>query len=250
MIEVSSLSVTLGGKQIVQDVSFTADSGQWLMVAGPNGAGKTSIVNAISQSIPYTGSVSVDGVNLRGMKSRVLARKIGVLAQNRPLSYAFTAEEVVRLGCYSHRSSFFSSPEADSEALFQAAVRSTGIEDFLSRPVTTLSGGEVQRVFLAQLFAQDPQILILDEPANHLDLPFQKQIFDLTDAWRRQGSKTVISVVHDLSMAKLYGTHALLLSHGRTVACGTAEEVLTDEHLSEVYGISVSDWMKKLYELW
>ena len=250
MIEVSSLSVTLGGKQIVQDVSFTADSGQWLMVAGPNGAGKTSIVNAISQSIPYTGSVSVDGVNLRGMKSRLLARKIGVLAQNRPLSYAFTAEEVVRLGCYSHRSSFFSSPEADSEALFQAAVRSTGIEDFLSRPVTTLSGGEVQRVFLAQLFAQDPQILILDEPANHLDLPFQKQIFDLTDAWRRQGSKTVISVVHDLSMAKLYGTHALLLSHGRTVACGTAEEVLTDEHLSEVYGISVSDWMKKLYELW
>ena len=250
MIEVSSLSVTLGGKQIVQDVSFTADSGQWLMIAGPNGAGKTSIVNAISQSIPYTGSVSVDGVNLRGMKSRVLARKIGVLAQNRPLSYAFTAEEVVRLGCYSHRSSFFSSPEADSEALFQAAVRSTGIEDFLSRPVTTLSGGEVQRVFLAQLFAQDPQILILDEPANHLDLPFQKQIFDLTDAWRRQGSKTVISVVHDLSMAKLYGTHALLLSHGRTVACGTAEEVLTDEHLSEVYGISVSDWMKKLYELW
>ena len=129
-------------------------------------------------------------------------------------------------------------------------MRSTGIEDFLSRPVTTLSGGEVQRVFLAQLFAQDPQILILDEPANHLDLPFQKQIFDLTDAWRRQGSKTVISVVHDLSMAKLYGTHALLLSHGRTAACGTAEDVLTDEHLSEVYGISVSDWMKKLYELW
>lgn len=250
MIEVSSLSVTLGGKQIVQDVSFIADSGQWLMVAGPNGAGKTSIVNAISQSIPYTGSVAVDGVSLRGMKSRTLARKIGVLAQNRPLSYAFTAEEIVRLGCYSHRSSFFSSPEADSEALFQAAVRSTGIEEFLSRPVTTLSGGEVQRVFLAQLFAQDPQILILDEPANHLDLPFQKQIFDLTDAWRRQGNKTVISVVHDLSMAKLYGTHTLLLSHGRTAAFGTAEEVLTEENLSEVYGINVSKWMKKLYELW
>lgn len=250
MIEVSSLSVTLGGKQIVQDVSFTADNGQWLMVAGPNGAGKTSIVNAISQSIPYTGSVAVDGVSLRGMKSRTLARKIGVLAQNRPLSYAFTAEEIVRLGCYSHRSSFFSSPEADSEALFQAAVRSTGIEEFLSRPVTTLSGGEVQRVFLAQLFAQDPQILILDEPANHLDLPFQKQIFDLTDAWRRQGNKTVISVVHDLSMAKLYGTHTLLLSHGRTAAFGTAEEVLTEENLSEVYGINVSKWMKKLYELW
>ena len=250
MIEVSSLSVTLAGKQIVQDVSFTADSGQWLMVAGPNGAGKTSIVNAISQSIPYTGSVAVDGVSLRGMKSRTLARKIGVLEQNRPLSYAFTAEEIVRLGCYSHRSSFFSSPEADSEALFQAAVRSTGIEEFLSRPVTTLSGGEVQRVFLAQLFAQDPQILILDEPANHLDLPFQKQIFDLTDAWRRQGNKTVISVVHDLSMAKLYGTHTLLLSHGRTAAFGTAEEVLTEENLSEVYGINVSKWMKKRYELW
>ena len=250
MIEVSSLSVTLGRKQIVQDVSFSADSGQWLMLAGPNGAGKTSVVNAISQSIPYTGSVSVDGVSLRGMKSRVLARKIGVLAQNRPLSYAFTAEEIVRLGCYSHRSSFFSSPEADSEALFKSAVRSTGIEDFLARPVTTLSGGEVQRVFLAQLFAQDPQILILDEPANHLDLPFQKQIFELTDAWRKQGKRTVISVVHDLSMAKLYGTHALLLSKGRAAAFGKAEDVLTEENLSTVYGINITQWMKKIYELW
>ena len=250
MIEVSSLSVTLGGKQIVQDVSFSADSGEWLMIAGPNGAGKTCIVNAVSQSIPYTGSVCVDGENLHGMKSRTLARKIGVLAQNRPLSYAFTAEEVVRLGCYSHRSSFFSSPEADSEALFEAAVRSTGIEEFLSRPVTTLSGGEVQRVFLAQLFAQDPQILILDEPANHLDLPFQKQIFELTDAWRQMGKRTVISVVHDLSMAKLYGTHALLLSKGKTMAFGKADEVLTDENLSAVYGINIAQWMKKLYELW
>lgn len=250
MIEVSSLSVTLGGKQIVQDVSFSAESGQWLMIAGKNGAGKTCIVNAVSQSIPYTGSVSIDGVNLRGIKSRTLARKIGVLAQSRPLSYAFTAEEVVRLGCYSHRNSFFSSPEADSEALFESAVRATGIEEFLSRPVTTLSGGEVQRVFLAQLFAQDPQILILDEPANHLDLPFQKQIFDLTDAWRQQGERTVISVVHDLSMAKLYGTHALLLSHGRAAAFGKAEEVLTEEQLSAVYGINITQWMKKLYELW
>ena len=250
MINVSSLTVTLGGRQVVRDVSFSVENGQWLMLAGPNGAGKTSIVNAVSQSIPYTGSVSIDGINLRGMKSRLLARKIGVLSQNRPVSYAFKAEEIVRLGCYSHRSGFFSPPEADSEELFQNAVHSTGIEDFLSRPVTTLSGGEIQRVFLAQLFAQDPQILILDEPANHLDLPFQKQIFELTDAWRKEKNRIVISVVHDLSLAKYYGTHALLLHNGETAALGEATEVLTAEKLNAVYGMNIAEWMKKLYELW
>ena len=250
MIEVSSLSVTLGGRPVVQDVSFSAESGQWLMLAGPNGAGQTSIVNAISQSIPYTGKISIDGTNLRGMKSRQLARKIGVLAQNRPVSYAFTAEEIVRLGCYSHRSSFFAPPEADSEKLFEAAVLATGTEGFLSRPVTTLSGGEIQRVFLAQLFAQDPQILILDEPANHLDLPFQKQIFELTDTWRQQKGRIVISVVHDLSLAKYYGTHALLINEGRTAAYGRAKDVLTEEYLRDVYGMNITQWMKTLYELW
>ena len=250
MITVNSLSVTLGGKQILSNICFSVEAGQWLMITAPNGAGKTTIVNAISQSIPYTGSVTVDGVDLRKLKSRALARRIGVLAQNRSVSYAFTVEEVVRLGCYSHRNSIFSARAEESEVLYSAALRNTGMEAFASRPVTTLSGGELQRTFLAQLFAQDPQVLILDEPTNHLDLVYQKQVLELVDAWRQEKERAVITVVHDLSMAKLYGTHALLLQNGRTAAFGPVQEILTPALLDPIYGLDVSGWMKKLYGIW
>lgn len=250
MITVSSLSVVLGGRQILSDISFSLSSGQWLMITAPNGAGKTTIVNAIAQSIPYHGTITVDGVDLSGMKSRVLARHIGVLSQKREVHYDFTVEEVIRLGCYSHHAGIFSPASHSSEDLFLRAVRETGMEDLLPRPVTTLSGGELQRTFLAQLFAQDPQILILDEPTNHLDPVYQKQIFELVDTWRQQGRRAVISVVHDLSMAKLFGTHALLLDHGNRVAFGSCREVLAPALLNRVYKMDISAWLKTLGALW
>src|SRR5699024_10209569 len=119
-----------------------------------------------------------------------------------------------------------------------------------TRPVTTLSGGELQRTFLAQVFAQDPQVLILDEPANHLDLVYQDQIFHLVGQWRKEGERTVLSVVHDLSMAKLFGTHGLLLDQGRQVAFGRAEEVFTSKNLDGVYGMDVKAHMTALLKQW
>ena len=124
------------------------------------------------------------------------------------------------------------------------------MEPYLAQPVTTLSGGEMQRAFLAQLFAQDPEMLILDEPTNHLDLRYQKQIFALVEAWRKKKKGAVISVVHDLSMARLYGTKVLLLDAGQVVACGEKEEVLAPQYINRVYDMDVGAWMRNLYEIW
>ena len=118
------------------------------------------------------------------------------------------------------------------------------------RNMLTLSGGETQRVFLAQVFAQDPEILILDEPANHLDLPFQRDLFTMIGEWLKQPGRAVITVMHDLTLARRYGTHALLMSEGKAVGCGPIGEVMTRENLQKAYGMDIYGWMKDLLEEW
>ena len=114
----------------------------------------------------------------------------------------------------------------------------------------TLSGGELQRTFLAQVFAQDPRLLLLDEPTNHLDLIYQKQVFSLISDWIKTPGRAVVSVVHDLSLAKAFGTHALLMDHGQGLACGAAAEVLSPARLDPVYGMDVAAWMQKMLSQW
>ena len=126
----------------------------------------------------------------------------------------------------------------------------TGLTELENKSVLQLSGGELQRVFLAQLFSQDPKIMILDEPMNHLDLVYQKQLLGLVSDWLKTPGRAVISVMHDLSLAKAFGTKVLLLQHGRVVADGPAGEVLTREHLSQVYGMDVHEWMNELLSQW
>ncbi len=250
MLKVEHLSVSFGSKQILRDVSFEVTKGSWLMIVGPNGAGKTTIISAVSQGIPYTGAVTFDGCDVRTMKSRELARCIGVLSQKHYVGYGFTTEEVIRLGRYSHRPGFFEGGRDVSEQLVADAIEMTGMEPFLEQSVLTLSGGELQRAFLAQLFAQAPKMLMLDEPTNHLDLIYQKQVFSLVRDWIDRTGGAVVSVVHDLSLAKAYGTEALLLRSGEAVRQGSISEVMSPQALEEVYGMNVYAWMRDMYGQW
>ena len=250
MLKVEHLSVSYGSRQILRDVSFEVENGRWLMIIGPNGAGKTTIINAVSQGVPYTGTVTFDGQDVREMKSRALARCIGVLSQKHYVGYGFTTEEVIRLGRYSHRPGFFEGGRDVSEQLVRDAIEMTGMEPFLKQSVLTLSGGELQRAFLAQLFAQAPQMLLLDEPTNHLDLIYQKQVFSLVRDWIDRTGGAVVSVVHDLSLARAYGTDAMLLRGGQAVRQGSIAEVMTPQALEEVYGMDVYAWMREMYGQW
>ncbi len=250
MLEVEGLTVKYGAFAAVDDCSFTLSDGQWLMIVGPNGAGKSTILNAISQGVPYSGTILFSGRDLKKTDAASRARSIGVLSQNHFVGYAFSVEEVVRLGRYSHRSRLFSSHKAEDEAAVEDALERTGLTPLRRQSVLTLSGGELQRTFLAQVFAQDPQYLLLDEPTNHLDLVYQKQIFALIAEWLKTPGRAVASVVHDLSLAKAYGTHALLLHHGRTVANGDIKTVMSAENLNAVYDMDVAGWMKTMLGQW
>jgi iron complex transport system ATP-binding protein len=250
MLEARNLSVRYGSLTILDNVSFAVGDKQWVMIVGPNGAGKSTVVNAVSRGAPYTGQILLDGKDIRKYKSTELARKIGVLAQDTPVGYSFSVEEVVGLGRYAYSGGMLSSKSSGDAEFVERALELTGLKELRRQSILTLSGGEKQRTFLAQVLAQDPELLILDEPTNHLDLVFQKQTFALIKNWIEETGRSVISVVHDLSLAKAYGTHALLMHRGRLVASGEIPDVLTRENLTSVYDMDVHDWMRKMLSQW
>ena len=250
MLEVKDLTVAFGERKVVDSVSFTLEEGHWLMLIGPNGAGKSTIVNAVAQSVDYTGQVLYNGRDLKQFKPTQLARNIGILSQNHSVGYGFTVEEVVRLGRYSYAPGIFSRHSDADEESVERALELTGIRELLHQSVLTLSGGELQRTFLAQLLAQDPKILILDEPTNHLDLVYQKQIFALIREWLGQSGRAVISVVHDLSLARAYGTDAVLLQKGRPIMTGPISDAFDPGTLNRVYSMDVGGWMRQMLSQW
>ena len=250
MLKAENITVRYGEHTIVDNLSFHLEEEQWLMLAGPNGAGKSTLIETISQGVPYTGTLLLDGKDIRRCKAAQLARRIGVLSQKNTVGYGYTVEEVVALGRYAYTSGFLSARDQDAQEQVDRALELTGLTSFRHASVLTLSGGELQRTFLAQVFAQNPQILILDEPANHLDLIYQKHIFSLIQEWVKQPGRAVLSVVHDLSLARKYGTHAVLMHHGKCMAQGKINEVLTPEKLQSVYDMDVYQWMRDLLQQW
>lgn len=250
LLDVKDLTVRYGNLTIVDHVSFSLHEGDWLMIVGPNGAGKSTIVGAISQGTPYTGEVRFQGRDSRRFRAHEIAKYIGVLAQSHPVGYGFTVGSVVRLGRYAYSPGLFSGRSGEDEAMVARALELTGMTRFADQNVLTLSGGELQRTFLAQIFAQNPRVLLLDEPTNHLDLVYQKQTFELIAAWLKTPGRAVISVVHDLSLAKAYGTRGLLLDGGKTLACGGIDEVFAPEYINKAYAMDVPAWMRRMLAQW
>lgn len=250
MLEIKNLCVRYGTLDIVKNVSFAVQDGEWLMIAGPNGAGKSTIINAVTGGVPYTGQILLNGQDIRKNKPTELAKSVGVLTQNHYVGYSFSVEEVVRLGRYAYSPGVLAKRCDDDEKMVEDALEKTGMAAQRTQSVLTLSGGELQRTFLAQVFAQNPKYLLLDEPTNHLDLIYQRQVFTLIKEWLKQGDRAVISVVHDLSLARKYGTRALLLNRGQTAAIDSADKALSREMLEQVYGMDVYAYMKEMLSQW
>jgi len=250
LLESSDLGVRYGERRILDGVSFTVREGEWMMIVGPNGAGKSTIINTISGEAPYTGQITYRGRNIREYRPSELARNIGILSQNHFVGYSFTVREVVGLGRYAYKKSLLGGTDEAKEDMVEKALAMTGLTQLQDQSVLQLSGGELQRTFLAQLFAQDPQVLILDEPTNHLDLIYQKQIFALIGDWLKEKGRAVISVVHDLSLAKAYGNSALLLRGGKVIAAGDIPKVFSEEALEAAYSMDVYGWMRKMLGQW
>ena len=250
LLELKNVTVSYGENTVLKDVSLDLGGGDWLMVVGPNGAGKSTLISAVGGTAPYTGEILIGDRERNVMKARDIARCVGTLTQSHSIGYSFSVRELVGLGRYPYRKGIMGGKGDDDERMVEEAIRDVGLGDMADRSLLTLSGGELQRAFIAQLFAQDPNVLMLDEPTNNLDLVFQKEIFDILREWVSQKNRAILSVVHDLGLARAYGSKALLINKGVTAAYGNMDEVFSDDMISSTYGLDIREWMNRLYSHW
>jgi iron complex transport system ATP-binding protein len=237
-LRLERVSVTLGGASILTDVSADVAEGEWVGLIGPNGAGKSTTLRAAAGLVPYTGRVEVFGDDASSLGRREIARRIALVPQIPQLPQDATVHEYALLGRTPHLGYLSSEGRADHDAVERALIR-LDLLSFARRRLGSLSGGERQRVTLARALVQDASILLLDEPTTALDVGRQQQVMEIVDQLRADGSLTVLSAMHDLTLAGQYADRLLLLSGGRIVARGAAEDVLTRALISEHYGAAV-----------
>ncbi len=216
----------------VADRSFSA-------VIGPNGCGKSTLVRLISRYLPLqSGAIELLGQPLKSYTTRQLARRMAVIPSEHHFEFPFRVEEVVMMGRFPHLKRLQPLSSDDQEVVMQA-MQLTGTEGFAQRPISELSSGERQRVLLARALAQQPQLLILDEPNAHLDIHHQIAAFRLLKGLVNRGRTSVIAVLHDLTMAGVFCDRVALLDKGRLIREGGPSEVITTETIRQVYGADI-----------
>lgn len=239
------LVLRYGSKPVVQGVSLTLEPGCVTALVGPNGSGKSTLLRSLARLHRIDEGTVTLGAGTDGpqretslLSAREFAREVTLFAQSRPAPQGLTVREVVAFGRHPYRRGFAGLSAADRAAI-DRALQATGVLDMAQRPVGELSGGEVQRVWLAACMAQETGVVLLDEPTNHLDLRYQIETLDLVRDLVDDHGVAVGIVLHDLDHAARIADHLLLLSHGRVHASGSPLEVLTAGNISEVYEICV-----------
>ena len=238
-VSVAGVSVELGGALVLDDVSASAEAGEWVALIGPNGAGKTTLLRVVAGLVGSAGSVELGGERTAAMGRRELARRVALVQQLPLTPPEMAVADYVLLGRTPHLGYFGGEARSDLEATDRALAR-LDLLHLARRRLGTLSGGERQRAVLARALAQEPSVLLLDEPTSALDIGRQQQALELVDSLRHDASLTVLSAMHDLTLAALYADRLVFLDRGRVVASGPPRQVLTRELIAEVYGAGVT----------
>ena len=232
------LGVKRGQTDAVRSLDLTVASGSWCVVVGPNGAGKSSLLRAIGGTLAHTGVLTIDGTDVASLKPRERARLLAVVPQRPELPDAMSVFQYVLLGRTAHLSPF-GSEGAKDRLVVEEAITRLDLERFHDRPVDQLSGGEMQRALIARALAQQTKVLLLDEPTSALDLRHQQQAMELIDGLRRSDGLTVISALHDLTLAAQFGDTIALLGCGELYAVGAPPTVITQSIVTSIYGADV-----------
>jgi iron complex transport system ATP-binding protein len=253
-LAVRDLTVALDGSPVVREVSFVTPGGGWLALIGPNGSGKSTLIRATASLVAYQGAIRLGDRDLRSLGTRERARLIAYVPQEPLLPPDLTVTEYVLLGRTPHIGYFGNAGNRDKRVA-QGVMERLDVARYAGRRLARLSGGERQRVVLARALAQQPRVLLLDEPTSMLDIGHEQSVLELVDELRRDqlrvdelrrdgsaeaGGLTVMSALHDLTLAGQYADRLVLLDGGRVAAAGTAAEVLTASLIARVYGARVT----------
>lgn len=239
VFKIHGVQCSYGSHQAIRGISFDVAPGSFLGIVGPNAAGKSTILKTIAATLkPTQGVVYFQGEDLNKISRRDLARKVAVVPQETEMHFPFTVLEVVMMGRHPHIERFDRESEDDFK-IVRNAMESANCWHLKDRNILELSGGERQRVILARALAQEPQIILLDEPVAHLDLSAQLDVLNLLKEMNTSLGVTVIGILHDLNLAAQFSKQLIMLNQGKIYSAGTPEEVLTTENIKEVYNTDV-----------
>ncbi|MCL4515295.1 MAG: heme ABC transporter ATP-binding protein [Firmicutes bacterium] len=237
VLTVEGLSFTYEGAPVLAGVDLTVDAGEFVAILGRNGSGKTTLLKCLTGVLPYRqGRILLFGREVNRLSPKEIARQVAVVPQQFSIQFPFLVEELVWMGRYAHQRRFHQENSRDYAAV-REALAETGVETLAGRRVTALSGGELQRVAIARALAQEPRLILLDEPTSHLDINYQIEVLDLMRRLNRKQGVAVVAVLHDLNLAAQYCDRLVLLSGGKVYADGKPGEVLTPAKIRAVYGV-------------
>ncbi|QIB26450.1 ABC transporter ATP-binding protein [Caloranaerobacter azorensis] len=238
-IEVESLYFSYGDSLILRDINFKIKKGEFVSIIGPNGSGKSTLLkNMISIYKPNRGSIKIDGKEIREYKAKELAKKVAIVPQDTNIAYDFSVFDVVIMG----RNPYLGRFQSESYKDFQIVEDSLKLTDTLhlkDKSINQISGGERQRVIIARALAQEPEIMLLDEPTSHLDINHQIEILSLLKKLNTEKSMTIIIVIHDINLAARYSSKMILLNKGEIISIGKPREVITYENIEMAYNLNV-----------
>lgn len=250
MLEVKELYCGYDEVDIIKNVSFKVNNGENLCIVGPNGCGKSTLLKSLANIIEYRGSIKIDGEEVKSFSRKKLSTKVALMSQISQVYFSYTVYEAVSLGRYAHSNSIFNSLSKKDKEIILDSIEKVGLLEIKDKYINELSGGQLQRVFLARTFAQDPEIILLDEPTNHLDLKYQIELLKHLSIWAKENNKIVIAVLHDLNLVHYFSDNVCLVDKGQIVDYGKSVEVFNRSNLKDVYKIDVAKFMLEVFEKW
>ena len=251
MLSLQNVNAGYKGIDVIYNISFSLKEGENLCILGPNGCGKTTLIRAISGLIPHEGSIKIAGIDINKMKRADVAAKIAVLSQISTIYFSYSIYETVLLGRYLHmKGRTFKEPSSKDKEYTDKCLKAVGLYSIRNKQINELSGGQLQRVYLARTLAQEPDIILLDEPTNHLDLKHQAELIDFLRDWSKYEGHSVIGVMHDLNLAIKLSDKVLVLDKGRMAAYGKATDVFSSNLLNQVYDMNITEYMVDSLRIW
>lgn len=249
MLKLKNVSAGYGAEDVIENISFEILPGQNLSVIGANGSGKSTLLKVMAGLLPYKGEITLDGKRLNMLKRKEISSKIAMLSQIAPLYFSYSVYDTVMMGRYVHeKSGLLGATSKEDKEMVNRCLKSVDMLDEKDRDITKLSGGQLQRVFLARTLAQDPAIILLDEPTNHLDLKYQIELLDYLNAWAKENNRSIVGVLHDINHAMRLSDYVLAMRRGKIANYG--KNIITSELLKNIYDVDVVSYMRQTLANW
>jgi len=249
MLEVKNLYAGYDGEDVLKNLSFNITGN--ISIVGPNGCGKSTLLKVIANILKFKGEINIFGKPFSSMKQKEISLNIAMLSQQPSIYFDYSVLDTVMMGRYLHiKGRFSSSPSLEDKEVVLKSLKAVNLLDEKNKSILALSGGQLQRVFLARALAQEPRIILLDEPTNHLDLKNQVELIEYIKEWAKEGERAIVGVLHDINLAMRLSDQLIVMNNGEIVENGNIYEIIKSGLLNKVYGMDVKNFMITSLEKW